>query len=56
MGRLVRCKTCNKRLAEVATKGTIIICYRCKTENIVDSEEKIYDKASTHVDKLEFMN
>jgi phage FluMu protein Com len=29
----MRCDNCNKLLAEKASKGTVIICSRCKTRN-----------------------
>ena len=52
----MRCKTCNKGLALVARKGTIIICWRCKTENIAEEDTIINDKVSKHVDNLDYMN
>jgi phage FluMu protein Com len=33
----LRCGTCNKLLAEKASKGTVITCSRCKTRNEAES-------------------
>ena len=32
----LRCSNCNKLLAEIASKGTVITCTRCKTRNEVE--------------------
>jgi phage FluMu protein Com len=31
----LRCSNCNKLLAELAGKGTVIVCSRCKKKNSV---------------------
>ena len=31
----LRCGKCNKLLAELASKGTVIVCSRCKKRNSV---------------------
>ena len=31
----LRCYQCGKLLAEKASKGTVIVCYRCKARNEV---------------------
>ncbi len=36
----LRCHSCNKLLAEIATKGTVIVCARCKLRNEVKLNEK----------------
>ena len=33
MTRELRCRHCGKLLALKAERGTVIVCYRCKTRN-----------------------
>ena len=33
MTRELRCRHCGKLLAVKAERGTVIVCYRCKTRN-----------------------
>ena len=35
MTKELRCKQCGKKLAEKATKGTVIKCVRCKFVNVI---------------------